>query len=89
MLNKKTQLDVFRRLNRIRGQVEGIKHMVEETRYCIDIINQITAVRRALEQVSLLIMEQHIKPCVSEEIKKGGSTPRIKELIYTIDNFIR
>jgi len=89
-LNEKTKEEILPRIRKIKGQVEGIERMIEERRYCIDIINQITAVRRALEKVSLIIMESHIRTHVAEAIKSDEkSEDMIKELTKTIFKFIR
>ncbi|MBI4835087.1 MAG: metal-sensitive transcriptional regulator [Planctomycetes bacterium] len=89
MLDTKSKKDVLSRLNRIKGQIAGVQRMVEEPRYCVDIINQITAIKRALDQVGLIVMKQHINTCVSSEIKKGHDTQKVNELIQTIDQFVR
>ncbi|MFQ6618452.1 MAG: metal-sensing transcriptional repressor, partial [Fidelibacterota bacterium] len=57
-------------------------------RYCIDIINQLTAAQRALDQVSLQVMERHIESCVTDAIKSEGGDPIIGELMETIYKFI-
>jgi DNA-binding FrmR family transcriptional regulator len=89
-LNEKTKQEIIPRIRRIKGQIEGIERMINERRYCVDIINQITAVRRALEKLSLIIMESHIKTHVVEAIKSDEKTEEmIKELTETIFKFIR
>jgi len=55
MINEETKKDVLPRLKKIEGQIKGIQKMVEKERYCIDIINQVTAAQRALDQVSLKV----------------------------------
>ena len=77
------------RLRRIEGQIRGIARMVEERRYCIDIIQQLTAVRRALDQVSLKIMSGHINTCVSTAIRKREGKQKIGELMQTIHRFVK
>ncbi|MBI4342010.1 MAG: metal-sensitive transcriptional regulator [Candidatus Omnitrophica bacterium] len=77
------------RLRRIEGQVRGISRMVEERRYCIDIIQQLTAVRRALDQVSLKVMNGHINTCVSTAIRKREGKQKIGELMQTIHRFVK
>ena len=80
--------DLLPRLKRIEGQIRGIQRMVEKERYCIDIINQVTAAQRALDQVSLKVMKRHIETCVSDAIKSDGGGPIIEELMETIYKFI-
>ena len=77
------------RLKRIEGQVRGIVRMVDEQRYCIDTIQQITAVRRALDGVALKIMKGHINHCVSTAIQKREGEKKIEELMTTIHQFVK
>ena len=77
------------RLRRIEGQIRGISRMVEERRYCIDVIQQLTAARRALDQVSLKIMNGHINTCVSEAIRRQAGRQKISELMQTINRFVK
>ena len=62
----------LRRLKSIEGQVRGIQRMVEEEKYCVDIVNQISAVRSALNSVGSMILKRHIENCVSDAIRSGG-----------------
>lgn len=89
MANEETKMTALGRLKRIAGQVGGIERMVDEERYCVDIVNQITAAKRALDQTALIIMKKHIETCVSEAIRKDNSQDRIDELLDTVDKFIR
>jgi DNA-binding FrmR family transcriptional regulator len=89
MLNLEKQSLCLKRLNKIEGQIKGVKRMVEKPVYCIDIINQITAVKRALEQVGLIIMQRHIESCVSEAIQTRKGKEKIEELMTTIYKFIK
>ena len=77
------------RLRRIEGQIRGIARMVEQRRYCIDIIQQLTAARKALDQASLAIMNNHINTCVSESIRKREGAQKINELMQTINRFVK
>ena len=89
MINEETKKDVLPRLKKIEGQVRGIQRMVEKEKYCIDIINQVTAAQRALDQVGLKVMQRHIESCVANAIKSDGGSPIIGELMETIYKFIR
>ena len=89
MIDEVAKKDALGRLKRIGGQIGGIERMVDKERYCIDIVNQITAVKRALDQTALIIMKKHIETCVSEAIKKDNSQDKIDELLDTVDKFIR
>lgn len=61
-----------KRLRRIEGQVRGLQAMVDEDRYCIDILTQISAVNRALQEVALGLLGEHLGHCVREAIESGG-----------------
>lgn len=89
MLSSAKQKNIIGRLNRIEGQVRGVKKMVEAPRYCPDILNQIAAIRRALDGVSLTMIECHMNTCVSTAIKKNKGEASIGELVRTIDRFVR
>ncbi|MEF9992706.1 MAG: metal-sensitive transcriptional regulator [Paraclostridium sp.] len=83
---------LIKRLNRIEGQVKGIQKMVEEERYCVDILVQISAIRSAINKVGNIILENHIKGCVSTSIKDGDSQKSeelISELMETINKFTK
>ncbi len=77
------------RLRRIEGQVRGIARMVDEGRYCIDIIQQLTAARSALDQVALKVMSGHINGCVSKAIRQQDGAKKIDELMQTIHRFVK
>jgi DNA-binding FrmR family transcriptional regulator len=81
--------DMVPRLRRIEGQIRGITRMVSERRYCIDVIQQLTAARRALDQVSLKIMNGHINTCVSQAIRRREGPAKVNELMHTITRFVK
>ena len=81
--------DVLPRLSRIEGQIRGITRMVENGRYCIDIIQQLTAARKALDKVSLKVMNAHINSCVSDAIRRREGEKKINELMQTINRFVK
>jgi DNA-binding FrmR family transcriptional regulator len=89
MINEDVKKEVLPRLKKIEGQIRGIQKMIEKERYCIDIINQVTAAQRALDQVGLRVMKRHIESCVTDAIKSDGGGPIIGELMETIYGFIR
>lgn len=70
--------DHLRRLRRIEGQVRGLQRMIENDSYCIDVLTQIAAATRALQAVSLALLDEHLKHCVSEAITEGGDTAEAK-----------
>jgi len=69
------------RLKRIEGQVRGIQKMIEEDRYCVDILVQISAINAALKKVGFSIVERHTKHCVSSAVKAGTGDEAIEELM--------
>ncbi|MEM5948110.1 metal-sensitive transcriptional regulator [Spirochaetia bacterium 38H-sp] len=86
--DKETKDALIKRLNRIEGQIRGIKKMIEEDVYCDGILNQITSVRAALSGVSTLLLDAHIRSCVKEQIMSGEEGV-IPELIATIRRMIK
>ena len=89
MLKGAKHSDCKVRLKRIEGQVRGVVRMVDEQRYCIDIIHQLTAIRRAVDEASLKIMKGHINSCVSTAIQKRDGAKKIDELMQTIHQFVK
>jgi len=81
---------ILHRLNRIEGQIKGIRKMVDEDRYCVDILNQIAAARAALDSIAIIFFEDHTRGCVSRAIKnQEGEKEIIQELMEVMDKFIR
>jgi len=64
--------DIAKRLARIEGQVRGVARMVDEGRYCVDILDQVSAITKALQQVSLGLLHDHLGHCVADAVHKGG-----------------
>ncbi|NLZ52209.1 MAG: metal-sensitive transcriptional regulator [Thermoanaerobacteraceae bacterium] len=77
------------RLRRIEGQIKGIQRMIENEKYCADILIQIAAVRAALNKVGLIIFEDHTKGCVAEAIQTDSGDKKINELVDIISKFIK
>lgn len=80
-MKKEKQAESIKRLNKISGQIDGIKKMIDSDRYCVDILNQIAAVRAALGSAGKFILENHLKTCVSSAIMKGAAEPKIREIV--------
>ena len=78
---------IINRLKRIEGQVRGIQKMVEEDRYCVDILVQISAIQSALKNTGFTITERHMKHCVSDSIKNGEGQEAIDELMTVLKQF--
>ena len=78
-----------RRLNRIEGQVRGIGRMIDEDRYCIDILTQVSAVQSALDALALQLLEHHLHGCVQHAVKSGDGDRAIAEALAVIRKFAR
>ena len=83
---------MIKRLHRIEGQVRGIEKMVEDDRYCIDILTQIGAVKTALEQVGVKLLEDHVTHCVADAISSGderAAGEKTSELLDAVQRFVK
>ena len=76
-------------LRRIEGQVRGIGRMIDQDRYCIDVLTQVAAVRAALERVSLILLKDHIEHCVTDAIQSGNGSAKVKELSAAVERMVR
>lgn len=70
--------DIATRLARIEGQVRGIARMIEQDRYCIEILDQVSAITKALQQVSLGLLHDHLEHCVVDAVHAGGPQAQVK-----------
>lgn len=77
------------RLNRVEGQIRGIKKMLEEDAYCIDILNQVAAANSALHSFSKELLADHMKTCVTEDILNGGENGRVEELLAAMQKLMK
>jgi DNA-binding FrmR family transcriptional regulator len=83
---------LVKRLHRIEGQVRGIERMVEQDRYCIDILTQISAVTTALESLGFKILDEHVRHCVAGAIgsgDEGAASAKTEELLQAVQRFAR
>lgn len=86
--------DLSNRLSRAEGQLRGIRKMIEERAYCIDVLQQISAARRALDKTALILLRDHLKTCVADAFRAGDSHGRadsaekISEVIDALDRFL-
>lgn len=87
MLTDKEKVELRQRIKRVAGQVNGIDKMLDEGRYCIDIIQQILAARAALNKVALIILESHAKSCVVAAIREDRAEQSIEELMDVLKQF--
>jgi CsoR family transcriptional regulator, copper-sensing transcriptional repressor len=83
---------ITKRLHRIEGQVRGIERMVDDDRYCIDILDQISAITTALEKVALQILDGHVNHCVSDAMRSGdpeAAEAKTRELLQAVERFAK
>jgi CsoR family transcriptional regulator, copper-sensing transcriptional repressor len=83
---------LVKRLHRIEGQVRGIERMVEDERYCIDVLTQIAAVNTALESLALRILDDHVRHCVAGALASGDAAEadaKSRELLEAVQRFAR
>lgn len=80
---------ILKRLKRVEGQVRGVQRMVEEDKYCVDILVQIAAIRSALDRVGLILLEDHMRGCVSNAIKNNEGDSAVAELTDVVKRFIK
>jgi DNA-binding FrmR family transcriptional regulator len=83
--------DHLKRLRRIEGQIRGLQRMVEDDKYCIDILTQVSAATRALQSFSLELLEEHLAGCVVEAAAKGGpeADAKVREASDAIARLVR
>ncbi|WP_409272237.1 metal-sensitive transcriptional regulator [Neobacillus sp. SCS-31] len=86
--SEKTKNNLVTRLNRIEGQIRGIKGLIEKDTYCDDVITQISATQAALNSVAKLLLEGHMKSCVVERIQEGDHEV-VDELLVTIQRLMK
>jgi CsoR family transcriptional regulator, copper-sensing transcriptional repressor len=83
---------LVKRLHRIEGQVRGVERMVEDDRYCIDILTQIAAVNTALESLAFKVLDDHVNHCVTDALSSGDpkeAAAKSKELMEAVQRFAR
>ena len=86
--SEKEYKDLLNRLNRIEGQVRGVKRMLENNAYCPDIITQVSAINAALNSFNKVILADHIRTCVADDIKEGG-TQKVDELLKLLPKVMK
>ena len=77
------------RLRRIEGQVRGVARMIDQDKYCVDVVTQVAAIQAALDKVSLGLLDSHIRGCVRDEIQAGGGEAKVDELLQVMDRVLR
>jgi DNA-binding FrmR family transcriptional regulator len=81
--------DLLKRLNRIGGQVRGVAGMIEQDRYCVDVLTQIAAIRSALDAVAMQLLEDHAHGCVQSAIQAGRGKPAVDEFMSVVKRLSR
>ena len=83
--------DVLKRLRRIEGQARGLQRMVDDEQYCIDILTQVSAVTKALQAVSLGLLDEHMEHCVQDAVRAGGpeAEAKLREASAAIARLVR
>jgi len=91
MLEASEQQALVTRLNRIEGQVRGIRRMIEEPRLCVEILQQLAAAEAALNRISLAIVKYHVERCLPSDIEQGEAqrTKSLAELVDIFDRFTK
>jgi DNA-binding FrmR family transcriptional regulator len=84
MINEQVKKESLTRMKKIEGQIRGVSKMIEGEKYCVDILNQIAAVKSALDGVARKILKRHLESCVTEAILKRQAEEKIDELMNTI-----
>ena len=82
---------ILRRLARIEGQVRGVRTMVADEAYCVDVLTQIAAATKALDGVALRLLADHTNPCVRDALERGGAEAdeKVEELVAAVERFSR
>jgi len=78
---KNNKQRIIHRLKIVKGHLQKVHNMIEDDKYCIDILNQSLAVQKALKQIDMLMMEDHLKTCAIHQIKEGQEDKTVQELI--------
>ncbi|MDK2801192.1 MAG: CsoR family transcriptional regulator, copper-sensing transcriptional repressor [Clostridiales bacterium] len=87
--NENYKDDLLKRLKRIEGQVKGVQRMVEEEKYCADILIQVAAIRAAINKVGGLILQNHSKTCIKKAVNADSGEEAMDELIDIVLKFIK
>lgn len=89
LVARRDKVDLGKRLARIEGQVRGIARMVDEDRYCVDVLTQVSAVQSAIDALAYRLLEHHLHGCVQHAVKSGDGERAIAEALQVIQKFGR
>lgn len=81
--------EIPKRLHRIEGQISGIRKMYEEGRFCIDVLDQISAACAGLKVTGLLVLDEHVNECVRDALSTGAAEARTTEMLAAVRRFVR
>lgn len=81
--------DLLARLKKVEGQVRGVQKMIDEDRYCMDILVQLAAIKSAINSIGLMILEGHTKSCVKNAIQSGSGEEAINEMMGVLRSFVK
>ena len=81
--------DLLSRLRKMEGQVRGLQRMIEEDRYCLEVVQQINSLTSAAREVSMLVIEDHLKGCVSTAVREDEGDAAIKEMVHVLRRALR
>lgn len=79
---------LLRRLSRIEGQIRGVSRMIEEERYCVDVLQQIASLQAAADAVAMILLENHVKGCVADGLRSGNDE-RVDEVVTVIRKYLK
>jgi DNA-binding FrmR family transcriptional regulator len=88
-MKPETRAQATRRLRKIAGQVAALERMVDDDRYCVDVLHQIAAVRGALDKLGKLLLEGHVETCVADAMRSGRTADRDQKVAELLDVFSR
>jgi len=89
VVHRPGKAQLIKRLNRVEGQVRGIAKMIEDDRYCVDVLTQVAAVRAALDAMALQMLRHHTHGCIQGAIRSGKGDAAIEELMAVVEKFAR
>ncbi len=82
-----SKADILRRFNRLNGQIAGISQMVEDERYCPEVLTQLSAAIAGLEKIGFILLREHVEHCVADGMNAGEGDAYLDELMATIQRF--
>ncbi len=80
--------NILLRLSRIEGQIRGVSRMIEEDRYCVDVLQQIASMQSAADAVAMILLENHVKGCVADGLRSGNEE-RVDEMVGVIRKYLK